>query len=126
MGWPKGKKRAPHSAAWRAKISAAMREHYAEHGVSEETRAKMSAAMREHYAGPAGEETRAKISAARREHFRCFHCGTAFGRDGAREHLQPVEGLVGRCECRDERACERRIAKSLPPAIVRQLKSIGA
>ena len=89
MGWPKGKSRPPRSAAHTAKLSASLREHYAENGVSDETRAKRSASLREHYA--------------------CFHCGFRFGRDGAKEKLQPVEGISGARECIDERACERRI-----------------
>ena len=52
MGWPKGKSRPPRSAAHTAKLSASLREHYAENGVSDETRAKLSASLREHYAGP--------------------------------------------------------------------------
>ncbi len=91
-----------------------------------ETRAKMSAAKREHFAGPAGDETRAKMSAAQRGHYACFHCGAAFTRDGAREKMQPVDGLAGRFECCDEAACSRRIAKSLPSAVVAQCRSISA
>ena len=51
----------------------------------------------------------AKLSASLREHYACFHCGLRFGRDGAKEKLQPVEGISGARECIDERACERRI-----------------
>ena len=130
MGWPKGKSRPPRSAAHtaklsaslrehyagpegdetRAKLSASLREHYAENGVSDETRAKLSASLREHYAeNGVSDETRAKRSASLREHYACFHCGFRFGRDGAKEKLQPVEGISGARECIDERACERRI-----------------
>ena len=110
MGWPKGKSRPPRSAAHTAKLSASLREHYAENGVSDETRAKLSASLREHYAeNGVSDETRAKRSASLREHYACFHCGFRFGRDGAKEKLQPVEGISGARECIDERACERRI-----------------
>jgi hypothetical protein len=118
MGWPKGKPRpketrakmsAARKAAWadpavRAKMSAARKAAWADPAV----RAKMSAASKAALADPA---VRAKMSAAqkRRQNRCCMHC-TSRNTYG----LIPVEGLDHEFECRDEKACEKRMLAKFP------------